>query len=185
MKRALPVLLTLYWAAVLAPAQEPERWLHVSVKSTAPKAEYVRVNVPLTLAEKVLPAIKADKLNGGKLKLGHTKLDRVDLQALLEAVRTTPDNEFVTVEGDRENVRVAKKGGYLLVNVRDGRGKDQTVDVKIPFPIVEALLSGGKDELDLVAGVRALRNYAGLELVAVGEKSQTVRVWVDTRNVTE
>src|SRR5260370_588134 len=37
-----------------------DRWLHVRVISSDAKGETVRVNVPLELAEKVLPAVRAD-----------------------------------------------------------------------------------------------------------------------------
>ena len=44
---------------------KPDRWLHVRVISSDAKGETVRVNVPLELAEKVLPAINHDRLHGG------------------------------------------------------------------------------------------------------------------------
>jgi len=41
----------------------------VRVISSDAKGETVRVNVPLELAEKVLPAINHDRLHGGRSKL--------------------------------------------------------------------------------------------------------------------
>ena len=40
-----------------------DRWLHVRVISTDSRGETVKVNVPLELAEKVLPAIDHDRLH--------------------------------------------------------------------------------------------------------------------------
>jgi hypothetical protein len=82
-------------------------------------------------------------------------------------------------------VRVAKAGGYLLVKVQEGKGKSEKVDIKIPFSVVEALLSGEQDELDVLAAVRALSAHGDTELVTVTDKSETVRIWVDSKNSLE
>lgn len=48
--------------------------------------------------------------------------------------------------------------------------------------IVEALLSGAKDELDLAAAIRALSAHGDSILVTVEDGRNTVRVWVDSKN---
>lgn len=184
MKRTLVGLACLLLSATVALAQAPERWLHVRVVSLADKGETVRVNLPISVAEQVLPAIQANDLQGGKVKL-HGKVNGIDLRALLEAVRKSPDNEFVTVQSASENVRVAKAGEYLLVKVRENKGSPEQVDVKVPIPVMDALLSGGKDELDVVAALRALKAYGDLDLVSVTDKDQHVRIWVDSRNTAD
>ncbi|MGB2637599.1 MAG: hypothetical protein WAN32_01490, partial [Candidatus Acidiferrum sp.] len=75
-----------------------ERWLHVRVVSTNSKDETVRVNVPLSLAETVLPAINHDRLHDGKVRLGCMDCDGVDIRTLFNAVRNTKDGEFVMVQ---------------------------------------------------------------------------------------
>ena len=138
-----------------------------------------------------LPAISFDNVRGGKLKLregkiilGDERLD-VDVHAILEALRTVGDAEFVTVESADETVRVAKQGGYLVATVDERTGSEDKVNVRIPFQVVEALLSGGADELDLVAAVRALSQHGDGVLVTVQDKKTNVRVWVDSRNTSE
>jgi len=194
-------LLALACLATTTLAWGAERWVHIRVVENGEDGERVRVNVPLSLAEKVLPTIKADRLCNGKVKVRNHDFDEIDLHALLEAVRTAQDNEFVTVESKHENVRVAKSGGFLLIKVRESHyhGKEtgnreakpgeekrvETVDIKIPFTVVNALLSGDKDELDVLAAVRALREFDDLELVTVNDDSSTVRIWVDSRNTAD
>jgi hypothetical protein len=179
----LGCLFVLTFAAALATARSEDRWLHVKVDDTGSEGEKVRVNVPLSLAERVLPCIHADNLEGGKVKIqGDVK--GVDLRALVDAIRTTGDNEFVTVEDRHQHVRVAKMGGNLLIKVREGHDRSR-VDVKVPFTVVDALLSGGQDELDVAAAIRALRAHGDTELVTVNDNSQTVRIWVDSRNTGE
>jgi hypothetical protein len=184
MRRLLIVgLMTIAMTPVLL-AQPPKRWLHVRVESKDAKGETVRVNVPLSLAEKVLPAIHSKDLQGGKVKFNAHHED-IDIRAVLEAVRAAGDNEFVTVESAKENVRVAKAGGYLLVKVQESEGKGEKVDIKVPFTVVEALLSGEQDELDVLAAVRALSAHGDTELVTVTDESETVRIWVDSKNALE
>lgn len=179
--------------SMLLAAETETKWLHVRVEESGEKAETVRINVPLSLAEKVLPAINTEQLKGGKLQAKEAKLKRkfegVDVRAILDALREAPEHEFVTVEGPNQNVRVAKSGGNLLVKVREmkenGEGKTETVDISIPFTVVDALLSGGEDELDLLAAVRALGAAGDTVLVTVDDQKSKVRIWVDSQSAAE
>jgi len=182
-----------------------DRWLHVRVIDTNHKGETVRVNVPLEMAEKVLPAINKDRLHNGKVSIDGHNMDGVDLKALLEAVRSSKDGEYVTVQSNDNDVRVAKLAGYMVVHVTEKGFKStksdksdkadksdeksyerSRVDVKIPMKVVEALLSAGKDELDVLAALRALSAHGGdTELVSVKSDDSTVRVWLDSKNVSD
>jgi hypothetical protein len=219
---ALATALALAPLAALAPASRAqevtinssssstsERWLHVRVIDTNHKGETVRVNVPLEMAEKVLPAINKDRLHNGKVQINRSDIEGVDLKALLEAVRSSKDGEYVTVQSNENDVRVAKQAGYMVVHVTEKgfRSSDDKsdksdksaksdkaeksyernrVDVKVPMKVVEALLSAGKDELDIVAALRALSAHGGdTELVSVKSDDSTVRVWLDSKNVSD
>lgn len=174
--------------AAPAPAAKAERWLHIRVDSPAPKSEMVRVNVPIELAVKVLPTIHHERLNNGKVKITAGELNDVDFHALLDAVRTSKDGEFVTVQSNENDVRVAKQGGTLLVHVREkkaGKPEKSQVEVRVPMKVVEALLSAGRDELDLVAALNALAAQGDTELVSVQDGGQTVRIWLDGKNTSD
>jgi hypothetical protein len=161
-----------------------DRWLHVRVVNTNDKGETVRVNVPLDLAVKVLPVIDHDRLHHGKVRIGCMDCDGMDLRTLFDAVRSSKDGEFVTVQSKDADINVAKKDGLFLVNVQDKKkSKDSRVEVKVPMKVVEALLSAGNDELDLVAGLRALPTQGDVELVSVKDNDNTIHVWLDSKNV--
>jgi len=163
-----------------------DRWLHVRVISSDAKGETVRVNTPLELAEKVLPAINKDRLHGGRVKIDNAHMDDVDLRALVEAIRTTKDGEFVTVQSNDCDVRVAKQANHLIIHVLDKENsKKSEVEVKVPMKVIDALFSAGKDELDLVAALHALSAQGDTELVSVKDHENTVRVWLDSKNVTD
>jgi hypothetical protein len=197
MRRNLWALVVLAWVSTAALAAAADRWVHVKVIESGEDGERVRINIPLSLAEKVLPTIKADKLRDGKIKVGEHTTDKVDLRALLEAVRDAQDNEYVRVESSHEDIRVAKSGGFLLIKVQDFPGvnrktpqagerkRGSTVNIKVPFPVVNALLSGEKDELNVLAAIRVLNNSQDVDLVTVNDESSTVRVWVDSQNVAD
>jgi len=190
-------LLTFMFLAALAalalpvgarPAQtgKADRWLHVRVVCKDANGETVRVNVPLELAIKILPTINHSHLHGGRVQIRDAQMNDVDLRALLDAVRSAKDGEFVTVQSRENDVRVAKQGGYLVVHVRDHKGDGrQRVEVRVPMTVVAALLSGGKDELDLVAALQALGDHPDTELVTVEDGENTVRVWLDSKNTAD
>lgn len=174
-----------------------DRWVHVKVEDGGAQGETVRINLPLSLAEKVLPAIHTEKLCAGKVKVSKADVHDLDLRAVMEALRTAPDNEFITVESRHDNVRVAKAGGNLLIKVQENKEtadtkaktetktRAETVNVTIPLSVVEALLSGAQDELDVLAAVRALGAVGDTVLVSVDDQHSKVRIWVDSRNTME
>jgi len=162
-----------------------EKYLHVNVEDPA-KGQKVNVNVTLAMAQKILPAINNHDLHDGKISLHNAGTNGVDVRALLDAVRSAPDNEFLTIRDKDSDVRVAKANGNVIVHVIDKQNKDQRVEVTIPLKIVDALLATAKnDELDLAAALRALSDAGDILLVTVEGSSQKVRVWVDSRNTQE
>lgn len=186
-----------------------DRWIHVRVTSTDDKGETVKVNVPLDMAEKILPAINHDRLHNGKVTIDRGDMQGVDVKAVLDAVRTAKDGEFVTVQSRDNDVRVAKEAGFLLVYVTDksdmnretgakaeAEGKagkmkmkaagPHRVEVKVPMKVVDALFSTGKaDELDVLAAIRALASTGDIDLVSVKDDDNTVRVWIDAKNISD
>ena len=169
-----------------AQAAQTERWLHVRVDNQVAKGEMVRVNLPLSLAEKVLPTINKDRLHNGRITIHEADMNGVNLRALLDALRTTRDGEFVTVQGTSGDVRVVKQAGYLLVHVRGNKdATNKRVEIRMPLTVVDALLSSSGNELDLVAALRALGAQGDTELVSVKDEKSTVRIWLDSRSTSD
>jgi len=155
-------------------------WIHVYIEDGGEEGETVRVNVPFSLVQQVLPLIRNEHLEGGKVRLPESvDLEGIDLREALRAVREVADGEFVTVEGPDENVVVAKRDGLLLVNVDDG---DERVRVRLPIAVLDALFTSDSDELDLLAALRMLgENHPGEEIVTVDDGATKVRIWIDGR----
>jgi len=171
-------------ASLPAQAAPADRWLHVKVEDSK-SGEKVRVNIPLRVAEQVLPAIHVDVLQNGRIKVREIETHGVDLRALLEAVRGLDDGEFVTVESKDETVRVSKEGGYLIARMQEQTGSQDDITVKVPFALIDALLSGEPDELNILAAVRKLNELGDEVYVHVTSRDESVRVWVDSKKTME
>jgi hypothetical protein len=74
---------------------------------------------------------------------------------------------------------VWKESGFLYVTVVEEE-KNEKVDVRVPFAVVDALLSGNEDELDIQAAINALVQEGEGELVTVTSDDENVRIWVDS-----
>ena len=185
MKKALPLLAVLLLAATITLAASPERYLHVRVTNPTTH-EMVRVNVPLSLAEKIIPAINNGDLRDGKVHVGRLDANNVNVRAILEALKAAPEGEFVTVQQNDSDVHVAKEHGQLVVHVIDKQNKEK-VDVTIPWDVAQALISDtSENQLNVEAAIKALENLAGdVNLVSVVGKDESVRVWIDSRSSDE
>ena len=112
-----------------------------------------------------------------------------DLRRIWREVQRQPDAAYVTIDEPHGKVRVARSGGYLLIRAADedrpdGSGRPHAepgrhVEVRIPVPVVDALLQGGGDRFDLAAAIAALARTGEGELVTVNGGHETVRMWVD------
>jgi hypothetical protein len=174
----------------------PEQWIHIRVDNKESKGEVVRVNLPVAMAEKILPAVRKNNLHDGKVHIDSAHLEDVDVRSIIDAVRSSKDGEFVTVQSNENDVRVAKSGGYLYIHVREksatrklaengSAARESKVEVKVPIKVVDALFSAGKDELDVLAALRVLASTGDTELVTVKNAENNVRIWIDSKNVAD
>ena len=135
------------------------------------------------MAEKILPTINNHDLHQGRVSIHDAQMGDVDIRAVLDAVRSAEDNEFVTVKDRDEDIRVAKSNGNIIVHIIDSQKNDEKVDVTVPIKVIDALFATAKDnELDIASALRALSDAGDILLVTVQDASQRVRVWVDSRN---
>src|SRR5947209_7983083 len=177
LKSSFP-LVTVFASLLATSATLPTtRYVHVRVSNPATH-ELVRVNVPLSLAEKVIPAINHGQLRDGKVRIANFTADNVNVRAILDALKTAPEGEFVTVQDTGDDVRVAKEHGQVVVHVIDKDSKER-VDVTVPWEVVQALISDtSENQLNIEAAVKALESLGDTTLVRVTGQDDNVRVWV-------
>lgn len=160
---------------------DSDLWLHVRVDGD--DGERVSVNLPLSLVEKAIPMIPNEHFHDGEFVLddihwghGH-RMSVADLRDLWNELSSSPDMTYVTVEEHDETVTVSKQDGYLLINTEEH--DDESVEVRVPMTVVDALLSGEGESLDIRAAIEALAAHGEGELVAISEDDEQVRVWID------
>jgi hypothetical protein len=169
-----------------APVAASDQWLHVRVEEGKHGEETVNVNVPLSVIEAMLPMISVDELERGKIDLDQFDLDDIDMEGidlreLVLAFRDGPDADFVRIRDHGESIRVAKEGDYLIVLVEeDDRHDAETVSIRLPFPVLEAMVLNDSEQIDLLAGLQALREFDGEDLVRVESDDELVRIWIDS-----
>jgi hypothetical protein len=184
MKRAMISMLlvaAIASCAASAWAGDLTKWVHVRVEPPG-DAEKVKVNVPLSLVEAMIPLIEDENLRKGKIMLSGREVTAEQLRAIHDALEKAPDGDYITVDSPDELVRVAKSGGFLLVNIDREATEDEKaehVEAHIPMPVVEALLSTETEELDLLAAIHALADHGEAQVVSIVADDATVHVWVD------
>lgn len=152
-------------------------WLHVEVNENGGDGAKVKVNVPLSLASIALEMAPEDVFSERHLRLDDTDLTVDQIRRLWAELRDAGDADFVTVEDHGETVRVFRKMDRLFVHV-DGK-YDEQVRVEVPVALVDALLSGPEDELNLKAALEELQKMTDGEIVRVEDGRDLVRVWVE------
>jgi hypothetical protein len=172
------ILAAAFLALARGAAADTDLWLHVKVDEKAGGAR-VSINLPVSAVEKMAAALPKDASN---VRIDGDRMTAADLRKMWDAVKDSPDADFITVEEADEHVRVAKRGNYFVVRAVERGDKSSRVDVKIPAPVVEALLSGEGDRLNLQAALQALARHGHGELVTVDDGGDSVRIWVDDRS---
>ena len=160
---------------------EVQPWIHVEITGDGTDTQNMNLNLPLSAAEALLAMMPDTVMTDGQLKLAEQGLP-VSVNAIRgvwQELVNVGDTEFVTIEQDDETVRVARAGDNVEIRVeqRDSDG-DETVDVQIPVAVVDALLSGDSDKLNVSAAIERLGTLRG-DIVRVTETDRQVRVWID------
>ena len=161
-------------------------WLHVRVDEHG-KSSKVRVNVPLTVVEAALEAAPAKIVDKGRIKLdlGHGRhdgheghdLSLAEMRRIWQSLKDAGDTELVTVEEEDETVRVARRGDLVQVRVSKPNGKEE-VQEDVPVGLVDAVLAGPGDSVDVKTVMRELRTRRG-DIVRVNDEDSAVRIWID------
>jgi hypothetical protein len=186
-RNILLVVATLLLSAAVLTGASVQRWIHVRVESAKGTSGDVSFNVPIEMASAILPAIPSDPEHHGKFNI-QASINGADLRALLDSVRNSPDNVFITMERHDAEVSVAKSGRFLLIKIVEKPNAEhhtgKTYAIKVPTSVARALLSGNSDEIDVKAGIHALALEGEVD-VTVNSDKETVRVWTDTKTTSD
>ncbi len=180
MKQQFHRISTIFLAALViagAASAASNLWFHVRVDEA--DGAKVTVNLPVSMIEKAIQMIPEKHLNHRGMHFSDHDLTPAEIRELWQELRDSPDMTFVKVEEEGEDVKVWKQSGYLYVSVIEEHDNEK-VNVRVPFAVVDALLSGDEDKLDIEAAIHALVQEGEGELVTVTSDNDNVRIWVDS-----
>ena len=182
--------------------QDPQPWVHLDMTGQTSMS----LNLPLAAIEAALAmAPEAIVDSDGQLQLGgQREIPVTAIRAAWSQLRDVGDVEIANIQDGQQSVRIAREGDTILVDVTgtdDGddaggeggadEGADQDdagrgrargfageVQVRVPVSVVDALLSGAGETLDVRAAIQELSALRG-EMVQVVHPEGRIRVWID------
>ena len=170
-------------SAGIAQAQDEAPWLHIRVTEQGEDGAKVSVNLPLSLVEVFADIAEQQIRNEAHVELGldHHDIRIADIRRAWNELRDAGDAEFVTIEEDNEFVRISRAGDIILIEFEQRDADDESPDngrVEVPVSVVDALLSGEGEELNIRAALDELVASTSGEIVFVEADDTTVRVWI-------
>ncbi len=166
-------------AVALPAAAAPDLWFHVEVNESGGENANIKVNLPVSLIESMLPMIEDhSELRDGRIVIDESEVSVDDLRRVLDSLHDTPNATFAEIETDDERIVFFKDGAYLRVET-DASSEGTEIRARFPITVLEALLSGTGNELNVGAALQALADHGAGELVTVRDRDATVRVWID------
>ena len=163
-----------------AAAKSSAPWLHVRV-TDADGVDNVNLNVPFSLAEALLQMAEQSEITAEFTDELPEGLELSDIRKMWKDLKNSGDADFLSMQSGEEQVRMAFEGETLRIDVTEAKkaGLDTIVNVRVPTSLVDALLSGEGNELNLRAALEELRDGHLGDLVNVQDGDETVRVWME------
>jgi hypothetical protein len=187
-KRAL--LITTVAALMLLPSTrlraEGKPWIHIQVREHDGSKTKVDVNLPLSVVQVAIDAAPDKIISNGHIRIDHHRhhdLSISDLRRMWQELRDAGEAHFVEVEDEHEKVSVFREGDLIRIEVTDldDEPESETVNVKVPISVVDALFSGDGEELNVRDALELLKDQRG-EIVRVEGGDADVRIWIDERS---
>lgn len=190
MRRALSggivAVVVLFTVTAVAPATSSQDgqdapWLHIRVIEQGEAGSRVNVNLPLSLVEVALDLAEEEVLREGHLHMHDSDVEVADLRRAWAELRTAGDAEFVTVEEDDEHVRISRRGDRILIEIRevDDETDEETGRIEVPVSVIDILLDGEGDELNLRGALEELVRTQRGDLVQIDDRDASVRIWIE------
>ena len=171
---ALPLL-----AMAAAPALASDKeviWMRVQVFDQGGEHAKVKVNLPISLIEVVIDSIdKREFLS--EIQEGHPSLD---IQKLWRQIRKMEGGDFVTIESDKENVRVWKDKEFFRINVKEEGFDEPNIEIKLPLSVMDYVFDSSSDKgFSFQEMIEQLRGHLPLTLVQVKHGEESVKIWLE------
>ena len=157
-------------------AEETSSWLHVQVEGEGETGQFA-LNLPLR-AVGAFVAMAPDEVvsSDGRLTVAEEHGVSVsEIRTMWRELMAAGDSEFAAVQRDDRTIRIARAGDQIEVAVTSA---DENIRIDLPVVVIDALLSGDGETLNLVAAIDQLGDLRG-DIVRVTEETRQIRIWVD------
>lgn len=185
--RALVVLalVALVLSTGIVYAQEQAPWLHIRVTEAGEDGAKVSINLPISLvqvfadiAEKEIEKELSGHGSHIDIDINRHDIKIADIRRAWTELRNAGDAEFVEVEEGDEYVKISRAGNTILIEFNKGAGDDNG-RVEVPVSVVDALLDGDGERLNLRAAIDEMIAASSGEIVFVQDGDTTVRIWIE------
>ena len=169
------VLLILFLGSSLTRAQSTS--LHIRVQEG--ELEKLSLNLPVSVISVLLPLVedKVGYMTREHIEMGGQDFGIAELRENWNALKADGSYELANIQPGEENIRILLDENSLLIDP-DEASKEQ-IHVRIQVQVVDALLSGTGDELNLAGALETLASIGESDLVEVQASDAHVRVWID------
>lgn len=172
------LFLALFLTVALAGSALAGPWIHVEVLEK--DGAEVRVNLPMSAVEVALEVAEDEAFDQGYITIDETDITVEELRAIWQELRSSGDGEYVRVMDGDEHVRVFRQGDYIKVHVSDGDDElSEQVNLEVPVSVVDALLSGSGDQLNIRAAIEELQKTTQGEVINIRDGRDHIRIWID------
>ena len=158
-------------------AEETGSWLHVQIEGKDAETGQMALNLPLR-AVGAFVAMAPEEIvsSDGRLTVAEEHGVSVsEIRTMWQELMAAGDSEFAAVQRDDRTVRVARADDQIEINVTS---VDANIRIDLPVVVIDALLSGDGETLNLVAAIDQLGDLRG-DIVRVTEETRQIRIWVD------
>ena len=162
-------------------------WIHVRV--TEDEGTSVNVNLPMSLISVAMELAQkhvmdedmdmdfGDEFDGHIRFGGHNDMEIEDLRLMWAELRDAGDADYVQVQNEDETVNIYRRDDTVFIEV-DEAGDDK-VRLQVPFSVVDVLLEGDGNEINLVGALHEMARANNGEVLQVNDGETKVRIWID------
>lgn len=105
-------------------------------------------------------------------------VDASEIRTIVQELKDKPDGTDVVRIHDEAEIHVKKDGDQATLEVRKKDRPDDTVTLRLPWRIVDAVSTADRD-LDVDALLAQLRHAERGDLVEINAPDAHVRIWID------
>jgi len=173
---AMPLMVLAASPARASASHDDLVWLRLEAQGLDHDDARVMIKVPLSLIEVVIDSVdKKGFLN--EIEREHPSLD---IAKMWRKIRKLDLEEFMTIETEKESVRVWKDLDFFRVNITEMDHDEAKVKLQIPLELMDYVFEANDSgRFDFHEMLDQIRHHLPLTLVQVDERDKSVRVWLE------